>query len=473
METFVVYLLKTGMWVGVFWLVYWLFLRQETFYRFNRYYLLAGLILPFIIPFVQLRYTVKIAVPVTSGMPANLAETLSTHTFDWTFVWLLIYGCGIVAIAVRYLVGLRKIAVLLVSQSTEKTGSFHVVDSPGFRHPFSVFNYIFMNRQATSDMAQKMILEHEQAHIRQRHWIDLTICNLACILQWFNPFAWLYIKAMKQNHEYLADQSVLQNGYSPAIYQAVLLSYTLNIHASALVHSFAHTGKASRFRMMKKAASNPLRKGVTLLIFPALAVFLWAFAQPVYMFDAQNTSLESLVAVTDTTTIRKNVNESVPVKETEKPKPKTAQQSPKPEPAKPQASQQSIKPEPAEPEPVIIEPTLNQTNEEDVQVAGFNKFEIISPKLVFKPKTEQGFNMQPEVPKFSVAAASVEANPPLVLLDGKEIPYYMLKTMDINTIESIDVNKDKSSIALYGEKGKNGVISIQTKIRANPQKITE
>ena len=358
MGTFIVYLLKAGIWTGIFLLVYWLFLSKETFYRFNRYYLLAGLLLPFLIPFMQLKYTVEIAAPTSFDLPAAPVEALSVNApFDWTLALLMIYACGIVIIAVRYFVGLQKLVGLLLSQTVRKIGKFRIVDSPAFRHPFSVFNCIFINSRVTTELAQKMILEHEQTHIRQKHWMDLAIGSLICILQWFNPFAWLCVKAVKQNHEYLADRSVLRNGYSPTYYRAVLLTYTLNVHASALVPSFAHAGKLNRFLMMKKPASNPLRKGSALLIFPVLAVFLWAFAQPVYIFEKQ-----------------------------------------------------------------IEEPIVSTSSN-----------------------------------------TTLEASPLLVLLNGVEVPLSTLKTINPATIQSIDVLKDESSLSLYGEKGKNGVMLIQTK----------
>ena len=38
-----------------------------------------------------------------------------------------------------------------------------------------------------------------------------------------------------------------------------------------------------------------------------------------------------------------------------------------------------------------------------------------------------------------------------------------MKSVDVNTIESISVLKDKSATSLYGDKGLNGVVMITTK----------
>lgn len=49
---------------------------------------------------------------------------------------------------------------------------------------------------------------------------------------------------------------------------------------------------------------------------------------------------------------------------------------------------------------------------------------------------------------------------PLIILDGKEIPNEGLEKLNPNTIESLNVLKDKNATEKYGDKGKNGVIEI-------------
>src|SRR5690606_39916841 len=52
---------------------------------------------------------------------------------------------------------------------------------------------------------------------------------------------------------------------------------------------------------------------------------------------------------------------------------------------------------------------------------------------------------------------------PLFILDGKEIEEEEFKKLDVNSIELINVFKDKSAVGKYGDKGKNGVVEITTK----------
>jgi len=53
----------------------------------------------------------------------------------------------------------------------------------------------------------------------------------------------------------------------------------------------------------------------------------------------------------------------------------------------------------------------------------------------------------------------------LIIVDGKESPHGM-SSVDIQDVSNISVLKDASSTAVYGSKGKNGVILITTKKNA-------
>ena len=76
-------------------------------------------------------------------------------------------------------------------------------------------------------------------------------------------------------------------------------------------------------------------------------------------------------------------------------------------------------------------------------------------------------NRMPEIVIRGTSSLSTEAdqsaNQPVIMLDGVEITMRDLYDIDINDIERIDVLKDASATALYGEKAANGVIVIERK----------
>ena len=56
------------------------------------------------------------------------------------------------------------------------------------------------------------------------------------------------------------------------------------------------------------------------------------------------------------------------------------------------------------------------------------------------------------------------SNPPLIVLDGEVLPAnFNMSLLKSEQIEKIEVLKDASATAIYGEKGKNGVIIITSK----------
>ena len=76
-------------------------------------------------------------------------------------------------------------------------------------------------------------------------------------------------------------------------------------------------------------------------------------------------------------------------------------------------------------------------------------------------------NRMPEIVIRGTSSLSTEgdesANQPVIILDGVEITMRDLYDIDINDIERVDVLKDASATALYGEKAANGVIVIERK----------
>jgi len=46
------------------------------------------------------------------------------------------------------------------------------------------------------------ILIHEKVHVSGRHTLDILLAEMAVVLQWFNPFAWLYRREVENNLEF-------------------------------------------------------------------------------------------------------------------------------------------------------------------------------------------------------------------------------------------------------------------------------
>jgi TonB-dependent SusC/RagA subfamily outer membrane receptor len=482
MENFIFYLLKSGIWITVFWFIYWLFLRKEIFFKFNRYFLLLGLPASFALAFCRYTYPVNIYLTaVQTPENVSVSPVQAESTVGWPLIAVGIYGLGALFLLIRHLNGLKKILHLIRKQKTRFNTKPPVIDASGIQSSFSFFGYVFMNKEIElSEVEKRLILEHEKAHVEQLHWIDLLLFQIVCTLQWFNPFVWLYGSAIKQNHEFLADRSVIEKGNSQAVYHATLINYTFKAPIFALTNSFAYYNKFKRITMMKKNVSNPAKKSAVFVLIPALALFLWAFAKPEYTVSVQSKPKE--VAVNDTITI-------VPEKDSGKVG-LTVRSSTKTK----KSSVRISTDKQGNTSPLIIVDdkeytgNLNEIDPKEIESISVLKGETASViygedkkngavVVVTKKQQELGgkstsINTLIMKSQSDNKVDTIRTKTPvitwagdqklLVFVDGKEFSEGLDK-LDVKRIESMTVLKDKTTADSYGEKGKNGVIIITLK----------
>lgn len=426
MEDLALYLLKSALCITIFLGVYWCFLKNETFFRFNRYFLVAGLICAILLPFYTYTYELKINAAVSQASPDFAIPIVGQENF---FVYYLAVVYALIACFLlgRHVFGLLKIKRVVARSGYRAIEDCRLVSTPEFKSSFSVFNYIFFDTSETlSDAEKEMILKHEMTHVNQRHWADLLLAQLLCTLQWFNPLAWWYLKAIRQNHEFLADEAVLQQGNSVAGYRAVLVNHYVGTRVFAISSSFIGFPQ-QRIKMLAKPASGGIRKIAVLIVFPAVAIFIWAFS-------------EAKVIITPPTVLVKHTA-PVPVK-TAVPILSEGETIPVP---KKKVLSSADKKKTISPKETIIKEVLVKEPEIALPVEGQNP----PPVLASAP------------PVVKEEVTTVQAKP-LYFLNGKEVTGD-INSIDPNNIASIHVLKDQKAVESYGERGKNGAILIYTK----------
>jgi len=291
MDAFALYLLKSVIWLAGFAIVFMLFLRNERFFLLNRIYLTAGILASFFLPLISVHYTVVL--PVVGNVQvgdvvANEIQTTGSSIIPGLkLVLLILYLSG--AVFILALLIKQGLAVLRAIKRSEiiSLQSVKLIKTPDYASAFSFFSYVFVNPSIT-DLETKEIINHELAHIRQKHWIDLVLVDLLCMIQWFNPLIWIYVRFIRQNHEYLADEVALQRTSDPAIYRAVLLNQIVGSPVVSLANSFNYSLNKKRFNMMKNIINSPYRKMKVFLILPVFAIVFYAFAKPEYVYKYAN-----------------------------------------------------------------------------------------------------------------------------------------------------------------------------------------
>ncbi len=264
MEAFAFYLLKSVIWLTGFALVFILFLRNERFFELNRIFLLTGILAALVFPLLTFSY--RIMVPaVNDSLAVNTVVSAVQNTPaalrgpDFRFVLFFLYLTGLLFVAFTIIKQGRSLLRVIRRSESIPSERIKLIKSDEYNSAFSFFSYVFVNPSVT-EIEMREIMNHEIVHIRQKHWFDLLFVQLLCVLQWFNPIIWIYIRLVRENHEYIADKVALQRTSDPAVYRAALLNQIVGTQAISLVNSFNYSINKKRFTMMKNIISSPYRK---------------------------------------------------------------------------------------------------------------------------------------------------------------------------------------------------------------------
>lgn len=441
MEEVATYLLKSSICTAMFLGVYGCFFRNETFYVFNRYFLLAGMVCSTMLPFYTYTYTVKV-ITSTAFVEGNHAVGEGADNESvWIYAVLFTYAGGVGFLLIRHITGLLRIKRIISKYDYIPMQGGKLVMTSAFKSCFSVFHYIIIDpTSGTSDLERKLVIEHELAHVKQFHWVDLLIAQMFCTMNWVNPLAWLYLHAIKQNHEFLADLAVLQKGNPVGIYRAVLINHSIGTSVFTFSSSFLQYDRLKRVHMMARPASASFNKFAVLITLPALALFLWAFSKSEYEIEPTNTTI-------NTGNINEIIQDRFPMMDTlhklniaglEKIQGSTTENG---KPVNTISAAQKL------PDKEIV------TSASDSLLYQHDK-KAERDRLVVPAKNPSKLDDQS---KLEIKGKL----PPLMILDGKEIS--SMNIIQPEDIESMHVIKDKFALATYGEKGKYGVVLIFSK----------
>ena len=291
MEAFAIYLLKSASWLTGFALVYLLFLRNERFFVLKRAYLIAGMVFSIVFPFISFHYQVELPANELSNadliqpdVPVSASvQQFAAGSFDYRTILLFLYLSGAVFLIFKMIRHIMVLYNTINKVSIYNNGPAKLVRVSGFPASFTFFNYVFID-PSLGEAEVEEIMNHELVHVKQKHWFDLLLVEILRLVQWVNPFAWIYTGFIRQNHEYLADETALRNTSDPANYRAALVNQLFNSPVISLSNSLNYSLNKRRFEMMKKIITSPYRKLKVLFIIPVFAIVFYAFATPEYHY---------------------------------------------------------------------------------------------------------------------------------------------------------------------------------------------
>ena len=284
------FIIESGVSLTLLASVYILFLRKETFFRTNRLFLLGSLVFSVLLPLLRLRVLTPQPVllsEVTVTPYRNLLESITVYGHGFTGqiektvlsaqLLVVVYLAGVGILLSLFIFRILQILLKIRKSEIEYKDGFRLVLLQKETTPFSFLNYVFVNRNQMNNAGYHRMLIHELEHVKQGHSFDVIVLELLTAFQWFNPFMWLLRRAIRENHEFLADRAVLNSGASRGEYKQLLLNQFIGGQL-VVANNFNYSLIKNRIKMMSKINSPKIALTKTIIGVLAAVALIIAFA---------------------------------------------------------------------------------------------------------------------------------------------------------------------------------------------------
>jgi TonB-dependent SusC/RagA subfamily outer membrane receptor len=404
-------------------LPYMLMLRRESFFRFNRMMLLGILFLSLVLPLCNISGMSLDRQPVVQAAQLQILELgIPIHVLpevqvvaDGTVKYGTTGFSVFLLVSILYIVGMMILLAIRLWQVGRlqfglRKGTLWQQEENGVRiychaddvNPFSWMRNIVISQKDYDEAGREIVL-HEMGHIQAHHSWDVVLLTLVQMLQWWNPLVYVLGISLRDVHEYEADDYVLRQGISAQSYQLLIIKKAVGSGSYAFANSFNHSLTKKRITMMKKSNSNPWMRSKALYVIPVAALALSAFATPKFVAPIKDavTKLEG----------------------------KSTENSP------------NLQDFLEEKEEITVKDVSGKATAsvDEVQDAA-------QPLIVLNGKIF-------DIPKDAIPSKRINFEEQLT----------KLLNIDVEDVESITVLQKEAAIAVWGEKGANGVIDITTK----------
>lgn len=285
MGAFLSYSIISGLLMLAMYLAYRLFLARENQHGFNRailllIYLISFTASPVFLSVENLKGMSGPQASVLVGMEVVNAATPTIVRPTWGTILIWIFIAGMIVVTLRTIITwIRLTDVIRYGEKITRDGYTLVVTDNERFAPFSWMHYIVISR-ADYDNNYSAITTHELKHVACRHWLDLLIAQAVCIINWFNPTAWLMRDELILIHEYQADMAVIDSGHDAQEYQMLLIKKAVGARFPSLANSLNHSKLKKRITMMYKEKSGAGRRLRALALVPMLALALFVAGVP-------------------------------------------------------------------------------------------------------------------------------------------------------------------------------------------------
>ena len=283
------YLLQAALVMAILYVPFALWLKNETFFKYNRGYLLAAMGIAIFAPFAP--DWIPAAGP--TGFSAMLEPVITTSAGEipsfaiqpaaettgigfWDIAARIYIGIAVLFLA-RIAIGIAGIIHVARKGKMIEVNGHKVIVGDAIDTPFSFFKWIFIPAGLYQDReAFEPIFRHEAKHVELSHSFDTMLAEVMCAIMWINPFVYLYKAALKAVHEYQADEIVEEQDVIK--YTQLLIAQSQSGLQLALTNQFFQSQLKSRIMMMMRQRSNSNRKWKYMALIPLLGAMTIMFS---------------------------------------------------------------------------------------------------------------------------------------------------------------------------------------------------
>ncbi|AUC21950.1 hypothetical protein BTO15_07475 [Polaribacter sejongensis] len=262
---------------------------------FNRFYLLTGVIISFLVPLATITVQANNALE-TSGEPIFIGNTslAAVHEgFNYSQLLICVYLIISILFLIRFVKNFAKIIQKIRTNETIKYQKAILVLVQDEILPHTFWNFIFINKKDYKEgKIEEELFTHELTHVTQKHTLDILIIELFQIMFWINPLFIFLKKAIQLNHEFLADEKVINQHKNTNKYQHLLLNKAAWNNEYYLASNLNYSLTKKRLKMMTKQSSQTKILLKQLSVIPLLVGFLFLFAERV---QAQEKAKDKIV----------------------------------------------------------------------------------------------------------------------------------------------------------------------------------
>lgn len=286
------YLIISSICLTVFYITYLLVFRQSTHFKQMRYFLIFSMLIACVLPFNRFQfgndYMAKTSASkltefiVNPDLQHNISviqndelnqpptnqpnNTVGVASIHWGTLLMYLYFVVAILLLIRIIVQISFAVKLFFNSSKIEDGSCKIINLKNQNAHFTLFRWIFINKEICKSDSYNQILKHEKIHAQQYHTFDILLIELLSAVMWFNPIVWMLRKSLKLVHEFIADEGVLSTGVDKFQYQELLINQVAESSLVGFSSSFNSSTIKKRMQIMNATRGKKSKHYLWLLI---------------------------------------------------------------------------------------------------------------------------------------------------------------------------------------------------------------